>query len=303
MDHGGGGVPVIDLQNFPEEAEKLIRACEEWGCFRVINHGVPAGLMGEIKLVAESLHELPPATKRRNGTDIFEGYIPPSNVNPFFEGLGFYDTAGNGGPVVDDFCSRLDASSQQRETIKKYFQATHELALDIGKKLAESLGLGSDLCNGWACQFWLNKYHFTPQTLGETGVRIHTDLGFLTILQEDDKVGGLELAAKDSGEFMAVDPLPGSLFINLGDLAKVWSNGRLHNVKHRVQCKEPSTRFSITLFVVGPMEEAVQAPPEMVDSGHPALYRPFTFEEYRKIRLSTGLKNGEALEFFRAAAN
>ncbi|KAM0047654.1 putative oxoglutarate/iron-dependent dioxygenase, isopenicillin N synthase [Helianthus debilis subsp. tardiflorus] len=51
-----------------------------------------------------------------------------------------------------------------------------------------------------------------------------TDSGFLTILQYDEGVGGLEVMD--------------TLLVNLGDMATVWSNGRLCNVKHRVQCKE-----------------------------------------------------------------
>ena len=108
----------------------------------------------------------------------------------------------------------------------KYCQAIHELALDIGCKLSQSLGLGGDLLKGWPCQLWLNKYNFTPQTVGITGGQLHSDVGFLTILQADEMVGGLEvLMNDDSGTYIAVDPLPEAsrttLFVNLGDLAKV----------------------------------------------------------------------------------
>lgn len=62
-----------------------------------------------------------------------------------------------------------------------------------------------------------------------------------------------------------------------------------------MQCKEAAVRVSIALFVLGPRQEAVEAPAELVDSKHPRVYVPFTFEEYRKLRLSTGLRAGEAL--------
>ncbi|MBA0640436.1 hypothetical protein Goklo_023372 [Gossypium klotzschianum] len=160
------------------------------------------------------------------------------------------------------------------------------------------MGLKSDYCKEWPCQFRINKYHFTPQSVGSAGVQLHTDSGFLTILQDDENVGGLEVMDK-SGEFVAVDPLPGSLLVNLGDMATVWSNGRLHTVKHRVQCKEAKTRVSIATFLLGPKEEAVDPPPELVDSDHPRLYNSFTYEEYRKLRLSTELQAGEALALVR----
>jgi isopenicillin N synthase-like dioxygenase len=107
-----------------------------------------------------------------------------------------------------------------REIIETYAQAIHELAIDLGRKLAKSVGLVSDLFKGWPCQFRINKYNFTPETVGSSGVQIHTDSGFLTILQDDENVGGLEVMDK-SGAFVSVDPCPGTLLVNLGDVAKV----------------------------------------------------------------------------------
>ncbi|XVF81677.1 hypothetical protein PTKIN_Ptkin15bG0174500 [Pterospermum kingtungense] len=286
--------PTISLSDFPGEYEKLREACEEWGCFRVLNHRVPLELMQEMKEVVGSLLDLPMEIKKRNQDVIAgSGYMAPSPKNPLYEALGLYDMASS--QAVHDFCSQLDATPSQRETIMKYAKAIHEMIMDIGGKIAESMGLVGDYCKEWPCQFRINKYNFTPETVGTTGVQIHTDSGFLTILQDDENVGGLEVMDR-SREFVAVDPLPGSLLVNLGDMAAVWSNGRLHNVVHRVQCKEATTRLSIATFLLGPKEAAVEPPPELVDSEHPRLYLPFTYEEYRKLRLSTKLQAGEALE-------
>ena len=107
-----------------------------------------------------------------------------------------------------------------RETIKKYAQAVHELAMDIMGKLAKGMGLSRISFEEWPCQFRINKYHFTPGTVGFPGIQIHTDPGFLTVLQDDENVGGLEVVDK-SGEFVAVEPLPGTFLVNLGDIANV----------------------------------------------------------------------------------
>lgn len=71
-------------------------------------------------------------------------------------------------------------------------------------------------------------------------------------------------------------------------------------MKHRVQCKESAIRVSIATFLLGPKETAVEAPAEFVDAEHPRLYVPITFEDYRKLRLSTNLQAGEALELVRS---
>ncbi|CAL5368963.1 unnamed protein product [Camellia sinensis] len=186
-----------------------------------------------------------------------------------------------------------------RETIQIYAQAIHKLVMDIACKLAQGMGLASFSFEGWPCKFRINKYNFSPKTVNSSGGQIHTDSGFLTILQEDENVGGLEVMDK-SGTVVAVEPLPGTLLVNLGDTAKVWSNGRLCNVKHRVVCKEPRTRMSIASFLLGPKEAKVEAPAELVDSSHPHLYVPFFYLDYRNLRISKELQAGEALDFVRA---
>lgn len=291
-------IPTIDLGEFPKQLKKLREASEEWGCFRVVNHKVSSTLMAEMKQVVRELLDLPLEIKRRN-TDVIagSGYMAPTQKNPLYEALGLYDMASS--QAVADFCSHLDASPHQRETIEKYAQAIQELALDLAHKLAESMGLMDSVFQDWPCQFRINKYNFAPESVGSPGVQLHTDSGFLTILQDDENVGGLEVMDR-AGAFVPVDPLPGTLLVNLGDIATVWSNGRLLNVKHRVQCKESAIRVSIATFLLGPKEAAVEAPAEFVDAEHPRLYVPITFEDYRKLRLSTNLQAGEALELVRS---
>ncbi|KAK7857198.1 1-aminocyclopropane-1-carboxylate oxidase [Quercus suber] len=161
-----------------------------------------------------------------------------------------------------------------------YTQAIHDLAIDLGRMLAKSVGLASKLFKGWSCHLRINKYNFTPQTVGSTALRMHTDSGFLTLLQDDENVSGLEFVDK-SGASVSIDPWPGTLL-------------------HRVQCKEASIRVSIASFFLGPKEAAVEAPPELVDSENPRQFVPFTYEDYRKLRLSINLHVGEALQFVRS---
>nr|XP_043634909.1 2-oxoglutarate-dependent dioxygenase DAO-like [Erigeron canadensis] len=292
-------IPVVDLQDLPpNELPKLIAACEEWGCFRLLNFQqfLPATLMSEMKTVARSLIDLPVDIKRRPNVDVISGsgYRDPSARNPLYEALGLYDMSCRAD--VETFCSQLDASIHQREIIVTYAEAVHKLFVAVVEKLAEGLSVKSEIFGfeKWPCQFRINKYHFTPESVGSHGVHTHTDSGFLTVLQDDECVGGLEVMAK-SGEFIAVDPWPGTLFVNLGDVATVWSNGRFRTVKHRVQCKEARVRVSIASFLLGP-RETLEPLPELVDNDHPCVYVPTTFEEYRKLRMSTNLHAGEALE-------
>ena len=82
---------------------------------------------------------------------------------------------------------------------------------------------------------------------------------------------------------------------------QAWSNGIFHNVKHRVLCKETTTRFSFGAFMLAPRDGKVDAPMELVNPDHPRLYRPFRYEELRVFRITTGKRAGEVLDQFRIA--
>lgn len=70
-------------------------------------------------------------------------------------------------------------------------------------------------------------------------------------------------------------------------------------MKHRVMCKEAGTRLSIASFLLGPKAGMVEAPPELVDLEHPRLFSPFTYQDYRNLRMSNKLHTGEALDYLR----
>ncbi|XP_054825281.1 2-oxoglutarate-dependent dioxygenase DAO-like isoform X2 [Prosopis cineraria] len=219
-------VPVIDLQESEDNLKKKLReACEEWGCFRLTNHRFDSSLMAEMKLVARSLLDLPVEIKMRNTEQVrtATGYIPPSSENPFHESLGLYDMVSS--HAVQAFCSQLDASPHQTKVIETYGKASHELLIDVSEKMAESLGLQNvdAYFKEWACHFRINKYSFTPETVGSCGVPIHTDPGLVTILQDDENVGGLQVINNKSGSLVDVPPHPGSFFVILGDIAHVFN--------------------------------------------------------------------------------
>ena len=49
-------LPLIDVECLDEN--KLDRACREWGIFRVVNHGVPIGLLKELQDHAKNIFDL-----------------------------------------------------------------------------------------------------------------------------------------------------------------------------------------------------------------------------------------------------
>jgi isopenicillin N synthase-like dioxygenase len=75
-------IPEIDMQEIEdlEQYKKLREASEEWGCFRIgcfriVNHKIPASLMSEMKKVVKDLLDLP-----------MEMYVlPSSKQNQYYD--------------------------------------------------------------------------------------------------------------------------------------------------------------------------------------------------------------------------
>jgi 2-oxoglutarate-dependent dioxygenase len=106
---------VIDLAEFSDsnQTKNLLEASCRWGCFRVINHGIPGSLQSEMKAAVKALFDLPDDVKRRNSDVIHgSGYVGPTPMNPLYETFGLYDAASL--TDVDAFCSLLDAPSHVR---------------------------------------------------------------------------------------------------------------------------------------------------------------------------------------------
>lgn len=57
------GIPVIDLLN-PNVKTLIVKACEEYGFFKVINHGIPMELMSTLESEAVKFFSLPGVNDR-----------------------------------------------------------------------------------------------------------------------------------------------------------------------------------------------------------------------------------------------
>ncbi|QCD93036.1 2-oxoglutarate-dependent dioxygenase DAO-like [Vigna unguiculata] len=304
-------VPAVDFQKLSEgddfqklsegdEWKKLREACEKCGCFRVINHPIPETLMREMKSVVKLVHDLPLEIKMRNKSIIPDsGYVPPFPTSPLYEGMGIYDMHESP-QALEDFFSQLDLPPYHRQIVKTYSQAIHDLASTISQKMAKCLGVVGVDFKDWPFILRSIKYSFAPENIGQMGAQLHSDTGFITLLQDDETVTGLELL-DDSGLFKAVPPKSGSFLCIIGDVGHVWSNGKFWNVRHRVICKETGTRYSFGAFMLAPRDGNVEAPTKLVEVHNGRRYRPFKYEDLREYRISTGKRNGEVLDQYRIA--
>ncbi|KAB1201314.1 Gibberellin 2-beta-dioxygenase 8 [Morella rubra] len=139
--------------------------------------------------------------------------------------------------------------------------------------ISRSGGFDTLSCLPSTCYLRLNRYPPCPLPLEVFGLTPHTDSDFLTILHQD-QVGGLQLV-KD-GRWIAVKPNPEALIINIGDLFQAWSNGVYKSVRHRVIANPLVERFSTAYFFCPSYDTVIESCRE------PAVYRKFSFREYRQ---------------------
>jgi isopenicillin N synthase-like dioxygenase len=326
----GEQVPVIDLSSLrrsnknpgEEEGEegsrrssliheKLVeqvgKACEEWGFFQVINHGISLSLLDEVETNALNFFALPLEEK--------------SKVRRTFENaLGYYDSELTKNvrdwKEVFDFTTRgvLEppvASSGNKEQIHVYtnqwpeypptFRAVCEkwsksvegLAFELLGLISESLGLPATYFH----KYWLpddsnfirlNYYPKCPAPNLALGVSRHKDGGGLTVLVQDE-VGGLEVRRKD-GKWIGIKPQRDAFVINVGDLFQVWSNDKYKSVEHRVVVNENKARFSVPFFFNPSQSTNVAPVPQLLGENLP-LYRQYNWGEFLNTRKGSNFKN------------
>jgi isopenicillin N synthase-like dioxygenase len=108
----------------------------------------------------------------------------------------------------------------------------------------------------------------------------HTDPGLLTLLVQDD-TGGLQALAIE-GEWIDVDPRPGTIVVNLADCMQVWTNDRYRAAVHRVQPMTSTDRMSVPYFFTPPVEQTIEPITELVEGE--LRYRPFVFRDFLNAR-------------------
>ncbi|KAL6006648.1 Protein DMR6-LIKE OXYGENASE 2 [Asimina triloba] len=143
----------------------------------------------------------------------------------------------------------------------------------------------------------INHYPRCPQPELTYGLPGHTDPNALTLLLQD-QVSGLQVLR--DGKWVAVNPIPGTFVVNIGDQIQVLSNGRYKSALHRAVVNNSVERISIPTFYC-PSQDAVIVPAEqLVAEDHPAMYRRFTYGEYYRRFWDHGLKTDSCIDLFGA---
>jgi isopenicillin N synthase-like dioxygenase len=116
--------------------------------------------------------------------------------------------------------------------------------------------------------------------LGDNALGHHTDPGVITLLLQD-QTGGLQAQSR-TGEWIDVDPIPGTIVVNLADSVQVWTNDRYRAAVHRVVPMTEADRMSIPYFLHPTRDAVIEPLTELVDET--PRYRSFEWRAYMRSR-------------------
>ncbi|KAK4429783.1 protein DMR6-LIKE OXYGENASE 2 [Sesamum alatum] len=283
-------VPVIDLNDKqPSLIKNISEACEEYGFFHIINHGVPEELCRRMMAAISDFFKLPPQERSHLFTEDKTKPLRVSNYYLKVEGqykvTMWSETLAHPWYAFDDFAHLLPRNPPHyRELASEYAKEIGWLMRRLLSLMSQGLGLKKDrlrerLGHKPRLVSQANYYPPCPQPELTLGLPAHTDLNALTVLMQSEDVTGLQVMIKD-GEWISIDPVPNAFVVNIGDQIQVLSNGRYKSVHHRAVTNKDLERVSIAMFY-GPNKDTVVGPiEELVDEEHPPMYRSYRYEEF-----------------------
>ncbi|KAK5842729.1 hypothetical protein F383_02962 [Gossypium arboreum] len=282
-------IPVIDFSKLNGEDRaktmaQIANACQEWGFFQLVNHGIPVELLERVKKVSSEFYK---GEREENFNKSKEVDLLDESSEKL-ENVDWEDVI----TILDDNEWPSKTPSFQ-ETMKEYRFELKKFAEKVMQVMDENLGLPKGYIrkalndgDGDNAFFGTKVSHYPPCPHPERvkGLRAHTDAGGVILLFQDDKVGGLQVL-KD-GEWIDVQPLPNTIVINTGDQIEVLSNGRYKSAWHRVLSPVHGIRRSIASFYNPSLKATIAPAPQLVEKTNQQVeqtYPKFVFGDYMSV--------------------
>ncbi|KAK4485520.1 hypothetical protein RD792_008162 [Penstemon davidsonii] len=301
-------VPVIDLSGMRKAIVEEVRiASETWGFFQVVNHGIPLSVVDGMIEGVRKFNEMDVEEKKKYYTRDGMRRVRFHSSHDLFTSataswrdtlsISFSDPADHHVDYEDELpISCRDSSVEYSKHVKK-------LGNNLLGLLSESLGLEIDHLKSMEClkghRLYCHYYPACPQPELTIGTTKHSDGGFLTILLQNQIINSLQVLHQ--GQWVDIQPIPGALVVNIGDLLQLVSNGKFKSVKHRAKTSRAGPRISVACFFSGPDNgDKVYGPiEELVSQENPPLYKEVLLSEYRVKILTTGLDKYRGLDYYK----
>ncbi|CAL5044497.1 unnamed protein product [Urochloa decumbens] len=304
---GEAAIPAIDFQRLlqretsHDESARLHEACQEWGFFQLINHGVPDDVIEGVKASVEGNKEAVCSGTRGPGQ--LEGYgqlfvVSEDQKLDWADLLHLYTQP----PHHRNMRFWPDKPDTFRSTLDAYSSAVKSVADRLLSIMSKNLGLRPEVianrCDGGGVQsVRMNCYPPCSEADKVVGLSPHSDADLLTLLLQVNEVHGLQVK-RDDGSWVPVRPLDGAFVVNVGDVLQIFTNGRYRSVEHRVVVNAERERLSVAAFhspsvhaTIGPLRELVAD-----QEGEVAMYKTVDHESFMGLFFSAKLESKSFLQ-------
>ena len=266
-------IPVIDLEPWfagnGRQREELCRRIghvgHQTGFFYIVNHGIPAAVTDNYLAAMKAFFALPQAAKAAidkrhspqfRGWEAFASELTNNRVDDREQIDIGVDREAIDNP--EPYYLALVGPNQWpapellpgfRDIVSDYFARLAELSREVLRMMSLALGLDEmhiERVFGADPSPYLKLIRYPRTRDGGQGVGVHKDSGFLTLLLQDEQAG-LEAQANDDSWYR-VDPLPGSLVVNTGELLQLVTHNYFIATPHRVVNHGDELRYSSAFF-------------------------------------------------------
>ncbi|GLU13893.1 hypothetical protein SLE2022_305020 [Rubroshorea leprosula] len=309
LPHANQLLPTIDMNRFASmeefhlELHKLQSACQHWGFFQLVNHGVSTELLEKLKHEMERFFKLPLEEKMKFKVRAgeVEGY-GSSGARP----EGKLDWADRFYMLTNPIYRRKpylfpELPSSLRSTLDTYMSELQKLGMELLGLIAKAIKIDvremKEIFEDGMQSMRMTYYPPCPQPELVIGFTPHSDATGITILNQVNGVDGLQI--KRDGIWYPVSFLPDALVVNVGDVLEILSNGIYHSIEHRVAIHSEKERMSIAFFINPKFEAEVGPLPSLINSQKLPLYKRMGMEEYVKGLLSHKLDGKTYLNHMR----
>jgi isopenicillin N synthase-like dioxygenase len=279
-------------QDFDRFADALGASFERYGFAIVADHGIDSGLVAAAQDRAKAFFALPDVVKRRYrvaGGAGQRGYTP----------FGVETAKGAAHADLKEFWHVGRAANVWPSEVAAFqpaigglYRAFDSLGQRLLEAIAHHLGLPRDhftpaIADGESI---LRLLHYPPTRTSGPAIRAgaHEDINAITLLLGAEEAG-LELLDRD-GRWLAVNPEPGSVVVNIGDMLQRLTNHRLPSTTHGVVNPAPDragvARYSMPFFLHFASDYLISTLPGCVGAAAPDRYpQPITARAYLAERL------------------
>lgn len=291
-------------QDFDAFTQTLGDSYARWGFAVISDHGLEQARIDAALEQMKAFFALPEEVKLKYKLPVAgqRGYTPfgieTAKGHAHYDLKEFWHVGRDlppGHPFRDHMPDNIwpDAELPQfREKVSWLYQALDAMGLKALEAISVYLGLDRhffddkvDLGNSI-----LRLLHYPPVPQDGPHIRAgaHEDINVITLLLGAEEAG-LEVKDHD-GRWIAINPPPGALVCNIGDMLQRLTNHRLPSTTHRVVNPAPERRgfprYSTPFFLHFNSDYLIKTLPNCVDAAHPDRYpEPITADGYLQERL------------------